>query len=503
MATTNTWSSGSGTGSFLDAKLWSLKIAPAAGQFDIVGYGEPTLSNAAVDGFTIDIISAQTLTAAPIVDNATFGNGMLVEDTNSTNGASMLVEGQVTNDGTFLFDASVGGEFNGFSLDFSNNKATLTNNGVITIGSSDGLFLGNGDGGTLVNNGAIFDDASRTFFNSPVDGTGTIGLTGASLELGVGATLGADQTVLFTDGASTLSFNNTSETTSGGLEATVLDFQKGDILDFPLLFLVNPGLSYDASTRTLSVPTDNGTLDVVMGGSTDYTLKSFTEGPDTDDGFEIGTTVSPPCFAAGTRIATERGEVRVEALRIGDLMRLEGGGTAPLTWLGHRRVACRRHGRPADVQPVRVAAHAFGVGRPRRDLLLSPDHAVFVDGVLIPVRYLLNGATLRQEDFLPNDLLARGAAGAWRAAGRGAAGREFPRHRQPRRVRQWRRRGGAPGFCPGGLAARGCAPLVTDGEPRDRVYRRLLAQAFALGWRARDAGGGASAWVAPGRAAEG
>jgi len=28
--------------------------------------------------------------------------------------------------------------------------------------------------------------------------------------------------------------------------------------------------------------------------------------------------------------------------------------------------------------------------------VLSPDHAVFLDGVLIPIRYLLNGATLVQ-----------------------------------------------------------------------------------------------------------
>ena len=44
---------------------------------------------------------------------------------------------------------------------------------------------------------------------------------------------------------------------------------------------------------------------------------------------------------------------------------------------------------------MRVARRRLRAGRPRRDLLLSPDHAVFVDGVLIPVRYLLNGATDR------------------------------------------------------------------------------------------------------------
>ena len=46
--------------------------------------------------------------------------------------------------------------------------------------------------------------------------------------------------------------------------------------------------------------------------------------------------------------------------------------------------------------PVRVAAHAFGAGQPARDLWLSPDHAVFVENVLIPVRHLVNGVTVQQ-----------------------------------------------------------------------------------------------------------
>jgi hypothetical protein len=49
----------------------------------------------------------------------------------------------------------------------------------------------------------------------------------------------------------------------------------------------------------------------------------------------------------------------------------------------------------------------------------------------------------------------------------------------------------------------GCAPLVTEGPTRDLVYRRLLAQAFFLGWRLRGMAGGASEWLAPGRALAG
>jgi hypothetical protein len=43
-----------------------------------------------------------------------------------------------------------------------------------------------------------------------------------------------------------------------------------------------------------------------------------------------------------------------------------------------------------------VAAGAFGPGRPHADLFLSPDHAVYVEEVLIPVRHLINGSTIVQ-----------------------------------------------------------------------------------------------------------
>ena len=107
--------------------------------------------------------------------------------------------------------------------------------------------------------------------------------------------------------------------------------------------------------------------------------------------------INNACFAAGTRIATPDGEVAVEALRPGDHVRLASGGVADVRWVGHRRVWCDRHPRPHGVFPVRIRAGAFAPGQPARDLLLSPDHAVFADGVLIPVRCLLNGTTISQE----------------------------------------------------------------------------------------------------------
>ena len=45
---------------------------------------------------------------------------------------------------------------------------------------------------------------------------------------------------------------------------------------------------------------------------------------------------------------------------------------------------------------MRVSADAFGGGAPPRDLYLSPDHAVFVNEVLVPARLLVNGASIAQ-----------------------------------------------------------------------------------------------------------
>jgi hypothetical protein len=115
----------------------------------------------------------------------------------------------------------------------------------------------------------------------------------------------------------------------------------------------------------------------------------------------LGWDLDPvACFAAGTRILTATGEVEVGKLRPGDRIVSAFGGTVPVAWTGHRRVDCWRHPRPQEVWPVRVRAGAFGVSRPARDLLLSPDHAVFVGGdgiapgVLVPIRYLINGTTI-------------------------------------------------------------------------------------------------------------
>jgi Hint domain len=100
------------------------------------------------------------------------------------------------------------------------------------------------------------------------------------------------------------------------------------------------------------------------------------------------------CFAEGTLIRTPCGDVPVERLIVGEPVLAADGAARPVVWIGRRRVDCLAHPRPEEVWPVRVAAGAFGEGLPARDLWLSPDHAVHVDGVLVPVKRLADGDTI-------------------------------------------------------------------------------------------------------------
>jgi hypothetical protein len=94
------------------------------------------------------------------------------------------------------------------------------------------------------------------------------------------------------------------------------------------------------------------------------------------------STTSVQCFGAGTAIATPEGARAVETLRAGDLVLTASGEALPVRWLGVQTIAAR-FADPAKAWPVRVAAGALGAGLPVRDLILSPGHALFLDGLLI------------------------------------------------------------------------------------------------------------------------
>ena len=94
----------------------------------------------------------------------------------------------------------------------------------------------------------------------------------------------------------------------------------------------------------------------------------------------IAPPPTPVCFCAGTDIATPSGLRKVETLCPGDAVLTEDGRTVQVAWTGVTKYGPRQISRQPDLRPVRIPANAFGPGQPSRDLDVSPQHRVVVEG---------------------------------------------------------------------------------------------------------------------------
>jgi hypothetical protein len=117
-------------------------------------------------------------------------------------------------------------------------------------------------------------------------------------------------------------------------------------------------------------------------------------------GGTIVATTDTICFMAGTLIRTPNGEVAVESLKRGDLVLTQDGRSVPVDWLGIQTVSLRFADK-MRVLPIRIRAGALAENVPSRDLLLSPDHALLVEGALIQAGALVNGTSIVRETDVP------------------------------------------------------------------------------------------------------
>ena len=114
-------------------------------------------------------------------------------------------------------------------------------------------------------------------------------------------------------------------------------------------------------------------------------------------------TITATCFLRGTMIATPQGEQPVEALRAGELVSVLENGVRTartITWAGSGRMDAASFGGRDEAFPIRIRRDAFAENLPHRDLLITPEHRVFVEGGLIPARMLVNGRSICVERSL-------------------------------------------------------------------------------------------------------
>jgi collagen type I alpha len=321
--------------------------AGSSGDIDVDGVGS--------------VLATDTLDLSSTVNVGMLGVGVIVL------GAGTHLDTNNLNIGTFGVIDSFGGTI---------DPLTTTNNG--TLGPTGVLD------GSVHNNGLIYASSGQYTVTGSIDqGPGTLEMQSNST-LEVGGDVSSGQTVDFNTGATGTGVLRIDSVTTGFDPGLIEGFEPGD------QFEVTPGITgtFEATGADTGTYTFYNAEDVAL----------TTAIPVIGDAADFANAITYiPCFAQGTRIATPRGMVAVEDLRESETVLTATGGQSAITWLGHRRIAPRQHPRPQAVMPVRVQAHAFGAGQPSRDVFLSPDHAVFVDGVLIPIRYLFNGATIAQQ----------------------------------------------------------------------------------------------------------
>ncbi len=145
---------------------------------------------------------------------------------------------------------------------------------------------------------------------------------------------------------------------------------------------------------------DNGNLTFVGTGITGVIFTSTNEAGFANINLNSLSGADFNCFCAGTRIATPEGEVAVETLQAGDTVLTADGTVSTVKWLGRQDVDVRL-GNPRKTNPICILAGALGETLPKRDLWVSQDHAIELDGCLVNASVLVNGSTIYQVAQMP------------------------------------------------------------------------------------------------------
>ena len=267
---------------------------------------------------------------------------------------------------------------NGISFTLATPKITGSGN-TFQIGNTT---ASNAASSTLVlNAGTVAAGTSISFKNARgtlVIGTDTLGTIDIQSTDTAAATLVANP--------------NLNVPLIGNFGGTIANFKLGDtiVVDTTVAAkFVHTNFTNFVTVEAINTGAVLGTLTFSSSSSADIAVSN--------PAYLVDVVVSPLCFVAGVQIATPAGEVPVEQLAIGDMVTTLGGEARKVVWIGEGQVLATRGCRSAAT-PVIVRKGALADNVPNKDLHITKAHGLYIDGVLIPVEFLVNHRSILWDD---------------------------------------------------------------------------------------------------------
>jgi hypothetical protein len=304
---------------------------------------------------------------------------------------------------------SLGAQYGGIAA--TGGTVTIVNDGVITGNSADGIKL-KGTSGTVENAGTIIGGGgvsvylgesvtNRLIIDAGAKFTGiveAVATAANTIELTTGASvgtisgLGTQYTGFQTVAIDTNAAWNVGGTTTAFENVTIDGFNSHDRLDLTDIGPAGYTVSLNSTTDLLTIEGSSDTITIQFDSSVSGdTFQLLSDG---HSGTFVEESDYTPCYCRGTRIRTPKGEVAVEALKVGDRIVTADGNIQPIKWIGRRFYRDWLAAGNADVQPILFKAGSIADHVPVRDLYVSPEHAMFLDGMLIPALHLVNGTSI-------------------------------------------------------------------------------------------------------------
>jgi hypothetical protein len=291
--------------------------------------------------------------------------------------------------GTIKSTGGVGVQLKGTSATFENAGTVIGGSSMFT-GSSNDVYLGANTNRLILDAGAVFTGGNGDVVAKSASANTLELKTGAAVGTvkGLGTIYQNFQTVTIDSGAAW----DIAGTKAGVDASTIQGFNSHDRLDLTDLTFNSGDTATVNGSNQLIIDDAGGNVTIQMDSNVSGHL--FTLVNDGNGHTFAEETNYTPCYLRGTRIRTPKGQAAVEDLRIGDLIVTADGAVLPIKWIGRRSYRDWLAVGNPEVQPIRFKAGSIADHVPARDLYVSPEHAMFLDGVLIPAHHLMNGVSI-------------------------------------------------------------------------------------------------------------